>query len=373
VTALLTDYTLRSVALGAALLGALAGGLGAFALLRRQSLLGDAISHAALPGIALAFLVTGSKSTPVLLVGAALAGWLATLLLAGITANSRIKEDTALGLLLSVLFGIGLVLLTIVQKRPDASQAGLDRFLFGQAAALMTTDVVVLAAVAAIVLAVVIALWKELKLLCFDRDLAAAAGLPVRRLEIILLTLLVLAIVAGLQTVGVVLISALVVAPAAAARQWTDRLEAMVPMAAAIGATCGATGAVASSLTPRLPTGPTVVVALAAAAVGSLLFAPARGVAWVAVRRARQGRRLRGEALLADLLRLAEQHDDPSHAHSAAVLAAMRNDRAGIVRTLADLAAEGLVRREGGDRWALTEAGRRRARALLAEGRENEA
>jgi manganese/zinc/iron transport system permease protein len=371
-SALLADYTLRVVALGAALLGALVGGLGTFALLRRQSLLGDAISHAALPGIALAFLLTGSKGTLVLLVGAGIAGGLAVAILSGITASTRIKEDTALGLVLSVLFGLGMMLLTMVQKRPDASQAGLDRFLFGQAAALMRGDLVVLAWLAALALAVVLALWKELKILCFDPDLAAALGYRVRRLESVLLALLVVAIVVGLQTVGVVLISALVVAPASAARQWTDRLALMAALAAGFGAVAGASGAVISSVTPRLPTGPTVVVVLAAIAAVSLLLAPARGLLWAAAARKRSGRRLRLEAVLVDLHLLAEQHDDPGHGHSPAVLAALHRGRAGIDRTLARLADAGLVRRRDGPLWALTEAGRRRAREL-ASGRAEEA
>ena len=366
-TALLADYTLRTVALGAAALGALVGGLGTFALLRRQSLLGDAISHAALPGIAVAFLVTGSKSTVVLLVGAGIAGGLAVAILSGITASTRIKEDAALGLVLSVMFGLGMMLLTMVQKRPDASQAGLDRFLFGQAAALMRGDLVLLAWLAAFAMAVVLALWKELKILCFDPDLAAALGYRVRRLETVLLALLVVAIVVGLQTVGVVLISALVVAPAAAARQWTDRLSLVAGLAAGFGAVAGASGAVISSVTPRLPTGPTVVVVLAAIAVASLLFAPARGLLWGAVARLRHGRRLRLEAVLVDLYLLAGQHDDPGHAHSPAALAAMHRGRAGVDRSLARLADAGLVRRGDGPVWALTDEGRRRARGLAVD------
>jgi manganese/zinc/iron transport system permease protein len=366
-SALLADYTLRTVAVGAALLGALVGGLGTFALLRRQSLLGDAISHAALPGIAIAFLVTGSKSTVVLLVGAGVAGGLAVAVLAGITAATRIKEDAALGLVLSVMFGLGMMLLTMVQKRPDASQAGLDRFLFGQAAALMRGDLVLLAWLSALALAAVVALWKELKILCFDSDLAAALGYRVRLLETALLALLVVAIVVGLQTVGVVLISALVVAPAAAARQWTDRLSIMAALAAGFGALSGAAGAVISSVTPRLPTGPTVVVVLAAIAVASLLLAPARGLLWAAAARLRHGRRLRLEAVLVDLYRLAEQHDDPGHPHSPAALAAMRRGRTGVGRSLERLADAGLVTRGDGPVWALTDEGRRRARGLAVD------
>lgn len=360
------DYTLRTVALGAALLGALAGGLGTFAVLRRQSLLGDAISHAALPGLALAFLLTGSRSPLVLALGAGLAGWLATLLLAVVVNTSRIKEDTALGMMLSVFFGIGLVLLTFIQKRPDASQAGLDKFLFGQASALLVSDVAMIAAVAALAAVVVLALWKELKLTTFDRDLAAVSGLPVRALELVLLTLLVGAIVVGLQTVGVVLVSALVVAPAAAARQWSDRLAAVVALAALFGAASGVAGAVLSATVERLPTGPTVVLCLAVITVTSLFLAPRRGLAWSALRELRNRRRLRLEAVLEDLLRLADQHPTLEHGHSEQVLAAMRGGAVGVHRSLEEAERRRLVIRLPVGSWALTADGVAEARRLVA-------
>lgn len=363
---LVFDYTLRTVALGAALLGALAGGLGTFAVLRRQSLLGDAISHAALPGLALAFMLTGSRSPVVLALGAGLAGWLATLLLAVVVNTSRIKEDTALGMMLSVFFGIGLVLLTFIQKRPDASQAGLDKFLFGQASALLASDVVLIAAVAVVTALIVLALWKELKLLTFDRDLAAVTGLPVRTLELVLLTLLVAAIVVGLRTVGVVLVSALVVAPAAAARQWSDRLVIVVALAALFGAASGVVGAVLSATVARLPTGPTVVLCLAVVTVTSLFLAPRRGLAWSALRELRNRRRLRLEAVLEDLLRLADQHPTLEHGHSEQVLAAMRGGAVGVHRSLEEAERRGLVMRLPTGSWGLTADGVAEARRLVA-------
>jgi len=149
---LLFDYTLRTVALGSAILGVVSGVLGAFAVLRRQSLLGDAISHTALPGIALAFMITGSKEPIVLIAGALLAGWVGTLFVMSVVNSTRIKSDCALGLVLSVFFGFGLVLLTFIQRQPEATQAGLDKFLFGQAAALMEKDVLTMALLGAVAL-----------------------------------------------------------------------------------------------------------------------------------------------------------------------------------------------------------------------------
>lgn len=277
---LLFDYTLRTVALGAALLGVVSGALGAYAVLRRQSMLGDAMSHAALPGIALAFLVTGSKDSAVLLAGAALAAWLGALLALGVARTTRVKDDSALGLALSVFFGLGLMLLTFIQRLPNANQAGLDKFLFGQAATLLERDVATMAAFGLPALLLVLVFWKEFKLLSFDQDFAATLGLPVRLLDILLTTLLVVAIAIGLQTVGVVLMSALIVAPAAAARQWTDRLGAMVALSALFGALAGVSGAVISSSAARLPTGPTIVLCISAVVLASLLFGARRGLVW---------------------------------------------------------------------------------------------
>jgi manganese/zinc/iron transport system permease protein len=290
VTDLFTDYTLRTVALGAAILGIVAGALGSFAVLRRQSLVGDAMSHAALPGIALAYLVTGRKDNLLLLIGAALAGWLATLAVLSIVRASRIKFDGALGLVLSVFFGVGLVILTFIQRRPDAAQAGLETFLFGQAATLIVDDVVTMAALGGIALVAIFLLWKEFKLLSFDQDFAATIGYPVRMLDILLTTLIVIAIVVGLQAVGVVLMSAMIVAPAAAARQWTNRLGVMVVLAALFGAAAGIAGATMSSTAEGLPTGPTIVVCVSAIVFVSLLLAPNRGMvwAWFALRRKRE-------------------------------------------------------------------------------------
>lgn len=281
------DYTLLTVAAGAATLGLMSGALGSFAVLRRQSLLGDAVAHAALPGIALAFLITGSRETWALTIGAAILGWVGALLVIAIRRTTRIKEDTALGLVLSVFFGFGLLLLTFIQKRPNSSQAGLDKFLFGQAATLLISDVWLIVALGAAAFAVIMIFWKEFKLLCFDADYGATLGLPMRLLDIALTTTLVIAIVAGLQTVGVILMSAMVVAPAAAARQWTNRLGVMVALAAAFGATAGIGGAIASSTAAGLPTGPMIVVCLSLIAAASLFFAPARGIVWRSLRERR--------------------------------------------------------------------------------------
>ncbi len=355
--ALFSDYTLRTVALGAAVLGVVSGSLGAFAVLRGQSLLGDAVAHAALPGVAVTFLLTGSKAPLPLVVGAGVAGWLGSWCVRQVTARSRVPFDAALGLVLASFFGVGMVLLSLIQRRPDATQAGLDSFLFGQAAALVERDVAVMAALGAVALLAVGLLWKELKLLLFDPDFAASLGLPVRRLDAALTLLLVVAIVIGLQTVGVVLMSAMLIAPAAAARQWTDRLAGVVGLAAVFGAASGVAGAVVSATTARLPTGPTVVLCASAFVLVSVLFAPNRGLvaAWLRARRNRRDLRLGGT--LEDLYTLALQHPDWHHGHPAATLRTMTEQPESVETSLRALDARGWVEPVGDDAWALTPEG----------------
>ena len=362
---LLFDYTLRTVALGAATLGIVSGALGTYAVLRGQSLLGDAVSHAALPGIALAFLLTGSKAPLVLVVGAALAGWVGTLAVMAVVRRSRVPFDAALGIVLSVFFGFGLVLLVVIQRRPEGTQAGLDTFLFGQAAALVTRDVVVMAVLGAVALVAALVCWKEFKLLAFDEEFGAALGLPMRRLDVALTTLIVIAIVIGLQTVGVVLMSAMLIAPAAAARQWTDRLGRMMALAALFGALAGVSGAVVSASTANLPTGPTIVLCAGVLVVVSLAFAPQRGLvaAWFRARRNRKN--LREIGVLEDLYTLALQHpENPRHPHPAATLQAMTARPESVGPGLEALAGRGLVAPHDGDGWALTERGLEAARAF---------
>ena len=277
---LFSDYTLRTVAIGTAILGIVSGALGSYAVLRKQSLVGDAISHAALPGICLAFLITDSKTPLVMIVGASLAGWLGILVVTAIVRNTRIKEDAALGIILAVFFGVGIVLLTLIQKMPNANQAGLDKFLFGQAATLLERDIKTMGVISIMVISLTLLFWKEFKLLCFDPTFGASLGFPMKILDILLMTLIVIAIVIGLQAVGVVLMSAMVVAPASAARQWTNRLAIMVCLAAFFGAIAGVTGAIISSTTTRIPTGPMIVVCASVIFLFSLAFAPNRGLVW---------------------------------------------------------------------------------------------
>lgn len=272
------DYTLKIVILGTSILGAVSGTVGAFAMLRKQSLLGDAISHAALPGICIIFLLTQTKSTLWLLLGALIAGWIGTWIMTLVVTKTRLKQDAALGVILSVFFGFGLMLLTIIQKIPNANQAGLHKYLFGNASTLLKHDVLTMSILSLIVLSAISIFWKEFKLLTFDRDYAFSLGFSTVKLDLFLVSLTVCGIVLGLQTVGVVLMSAMLIAPAVAARQWTNSLEKMVGLSAFMGALSGSIGAVISSYVDRLPTGPTIVLVMSVIVLISLCFAPERGL-----------------------------------------------------------------------------------------------
>jgi manganese/zinc/iron transport system permease protein len=366
--ALLQDYTIQNVAMGAALLGIISGVLGSFAVLRQQSLLGDTLSHAALPGVCLGFIVAGSRHLGSILAGALVTGALAALVMLVLTRNSRLKTDAGLGISLSVFFAIGIVLLTYIQGSGNASQGGLDSFLFGQAAAILRSDLWVMGAITAAALALVTAFWKEFKLVTFDPVFAASIGLPVVALEVTLTVMIALAVVVGLQMVGVVLMAAMVIAPATAARQWSRRLEGMVVLAASIGVVSGVFGAVLSATTRGLATGPLIILSVSAIVIFSLLVAPGRGLVWEAVQHWTNRRRLRSQQVLTTLYRLAAHHRDPNYPSEQGTVDTYHG--VGTQAALAKLQRRGLVKPvphmpEEAVHWELTPAGLVEAERIL--------
>ncbi|HZG57585.1 metal ABC transporter permease [Paenibacillus sp.] len=287
---LLRDPNIRWILLATTLLGLSSGVLGSFAYLRKQSLMGDALSHAALPGVCIAFMLTGIKSLWFFMVGAAVAGAVATFGIGFITRHSRIKQDAALAIVLSAFFGLGIMLLTRIQQSGSGSQAGLDKFLFGQAAAMIQADVYTMAGLAAFLVAACALFFKHFKLISFDAGFARMIGYPTAALEQLLMLLLVIAVVVGIQAVGVVLMAAMLITPAVAARYWTDRLGGMVVLAGVFGAASGALGTFASTAANKLPTGPLAVLAATAIFVVSVLFAPQRGLVAKRLRQAQAKR-----------------------------------------------------------------------------------
>ena len=355
-----TDYTLRTITLGTAILGAICGMLGSFAVLRKQSLLGDAISHAALPGIALVFLLTGVKDQRPLLLGALVSGLVGTFWIGSIVRRTRLKSDTALGLILSLFFGFGMLLLTFIQKLPNANQAGLDKYLFGQAATLVESDVWTMAVATGVSLLVVLLFWKELKLLLFDADYTRTLGFNTRFLDILITSFIVIAIVLGLQTVGVVLMSAMLLAPAAAARQWTDKLGTMVTLAAVFGALAGIGGTAISASYDNLSTGPVIVLVAGGFVLISFVFSPGRGLLFREIRLRRNRKDLNLKKTLTFMYHIASDHADISHPHAIRIL----NNFQGYTRkTLTQLERRELISVEG-DQWAMTPKGYAEAATL---------
>lgn len=361
----LRDPNTQWVLAGTTLLGVSSGVLGCFALLRRRSLLGDALAHASLPGVCVAFLLTSSRSLGVLLVGALVAGLLGALSVHAITSHTRIKEDGALGIVLSVFFAVGILFLTIIQHTGAGNQAGLDKYVFGQAASLVGQDVKVMTVCAIIVCLVAAALFKELKILCFDQGFATGLGFSPGVLDGILMTLIVLAVVIGLQAVGIVLMAAMLIIPAAAARLWTDRLGKVVVLAGAVGAISGALGTLISLQALRLPTGPLIVLASTAVFLVSLLLSPSRGLLPRLLRFLSLRTRVARENTLRSLYEIVEENGPWDRDVGVPEAAARR--RQGLRASEHDLrrlAGEGLVARSGA-RYRLTESGLRAAYGVV--------
>ncbi|MGE0747204.1 MAG: iron chelate uptake ABC transporter family permease subunit [Rhodospirillales bacterium] len=275
-------YNATVVAIGCIAFGVAAGALGCFVLLRGRALIADAAAHATLPGICGAFIAAvlaggNPRSVPLLLAGAAVTAAIGVLVVNAIARGGRIRDDAAMALVISVGFGFGVVLVSVVQSLPVGGQAGLKNFILGQAAGMGAADAQTIAVLCLATLALVAALFKPLAALCFDRAFAASAGLPVRALDLALMALMLAVAVAGLAAVGLVLVVAMMVIPAATARLATERLALLVPIAATIGGASGWVGTAVSAGSPDLPTGATITLVACALFVVALLFAPSRG------------------------------------------------------------------------------------------------
>ncbi|MFA5468746.1 MAG: metal ABC transporter permease [Sphaerochaetaceae bacterium] len=351
------DYTLRNVALGTLLLGLGAGAIGSFMTLRGQSLIGDAIAHATLPGVAIAYLLTSAKDPSVLLIGAAIAGVLGIGAITVIIRTTKIDSDGANGIILSIFFGLGLLLLTYIQKLPKSSQAGLDRFIFGQAATIVAKDVVIIAIVQFLVLTTLVLFFKEFKSSTFDPQSTTVMGFNQKIIDFIFAALLVAVIVVGLQTVGVILISALLVAPAAAARQWTHSLKTMVILSSLFSGISGMIGSLISATGMNLPTGPMIVLVLTLFIAISFLFGSKRGVVNKKIAQIKRNRTFDQNRILLALDTLARSHEESDLYHSSHTIGLMVQHNQGIKRVLKQLTFSGLLLVDEESNYALSRKG----------------
>lgn len=300
------DINVIYVSIGTIILGASAAVVGSFTFLRKRALIGDAIAHAILPGICIAFLFSGTKNYLFLIIGAFISGWISILLVDYISKNSKIKEDTAIGLILSVFFGFGILLLTYIQQSGNAAQTGLDSFLFGKAASMVQQDVIIFSVISILLVITVTLFYKELQLISFDEAFGQSMGLPVKGLVFMLSSLTVLAVVTGIQAVGVVLMAALLITPTAAAKYWTGYLPRILLLAAFIGGFSGFSGTFISYIAPNMPTGPWVVMVLSVIAFGSILFAPQKGIVAKWLRQVHHKQRIQDENIIKVFFQIAE-------------------------------------------------------------------
>ncbi|WP_217587648.1 metal ABC transporter permease [Lentibacillus saliphilus] len=259
-------------------LGVAAGMVGCLAYWKRQSLMSDALSHAALPGVIVAFMIIGTKHLPLMILGAAVSALIGAWLIQWIQSNSRVKEDTAMGIILSVFFGFGIMMLTVVSRSAGGNQSGLDSFIFGQAASMVRTDVYTMLAVAIIIIFTIVIGFKEWKLFLFDVNFAKGLGMSSRLMSTIYLLMLVLVIVIGIQAVGVILMAALLIIPAVSAYYWTHSFKAMLVLSALFGGVSGVAGTVISTMGNGWPTGPFIVLSASVLFLASFLVGARKGM-----------------------------------------------------------------------------------------------
>lgn len=339
-----SDPSLRFALAGSILLGICCGLMGAFLVVRKLALMGDALSHAVLPGVALGFLWNLTRDPIAIFVGAVAAGLLGAGTVQVIRQTTRHKEDAALGFVLASFYAVGICLFTMIQNLPGGNRSGLDSFMFGQAAAMGPGDVTLLAVVTALALGTVLLFYKELKLTSFDPGFGRSTGLKVQYFHYGLMLLLAFSIVASLQAVGVVLVSAMLVIPAAAAYLLTDRFGIMLVVAAVFGMGSGAIGAFFSFVGRSLPTGPLMVLAATAVFLLALLFAPRHGVVSKWWRLSSRSSRVRRENTLKAMYQVLEANDFSSDQITVKDLAERRRETLDdIERQLAKLKHHGLA------------------------------
>lgn len=378
---LMRDYNTRVVILGTCALGCAAGLVGSFTLLRKRALMGDALSHATLPGIGLAFIVAtqlggNGKALPVLLLGATISGMIGVGTILAIRHSTRIKEDSALAIVLSVFFGLGVSLLGLIQQMDQGHAAGLEAFIYGKTASMTANDARLIGWAALFCTIACVLMFKELKLLCFDEAFAGSRGFPVLRLDLALMGLVVIVSIVGLQAVGLILIIALLVIPAAAARFWTERMWLMALISALLGAVGGMLGAGTSALFSRLPSGAMIVLVCTGLFFLSLVFGSKRGVLIRLIRRQRVNRSVDKQHLLRAIYetlesagRLGQQSSAASHQLSFAQLLDQRSWSAQrLHHALRRAGREGLVEMSG-EQLRLTESGKSESIRLTREHR----
>ncbi|HAF47342.1 MAG TPA: zinc ABC transporter permease [Cryomorphaceae bacterium] len=300
----LSDPNVRYVALAILLLGGVSGAVGTFNFLRKKTLIGETVAHSMLPGVLIAFMLSGVKNPLYLIIGAAVSGWISIWVVDYITRHSKIKGDSALAIVLSSFFGLGIVMLTIIQRVYIKEQSGLDNYIFGNAAAMTPEDSVVFGVVSLIVLFVVARYYFSLKTVVFNQDFAQSVGINTKWIETVIRFITIISISVGIKAVGIVMMSALLIIPPTAARFWTDSLGRMLFVSGVFGAVSGWLGAYISYSYSSMPTGPWTIVMISVIAFVSLMFAPKKGVIFQRWSKLLVKRRMNEENLLKTAVQL---------------------------------------------------------------------
>jgi len=353
------SYNTLIVLMGTGLLGACSGMVGSFAVLRRRSLVGDALAHAALPGICLAFMLLGERNLPAMLTGAFVSGVLGVMIIVTLSRWTRIKEDASIGIVLSVFFGAGIVLSRVVQNlTTTGSKAGLDSYILGKTAGMIAQDVYLIAGVSGVCLVVLLMLYKEFKLVAFDPEFAVAQGWPAYPLDLFLMVLIALTVVIGLPAVGVVLMAAMLILPGATARFWTERLGTMLVLSTVLGLATGVLGTMFSARFSEMPAGPIIVLVGTALFLFSLLLAPRRGAVARALEHLRVRRKTEHDVLLRTVFDALEPRLPEARSFDPAELQGQRSWSPSHWRRVLDRArGEGLVQPEPAGAFRLTDEG----------------
>ena len=360
---LLRDPNVMLVVVGTMFLGASAALVGAFSFLRKQSLIGDAIAHSILPGVVLAFLFTSSKNPFYLMIGALISGWISVMGINYIQNYTKLKGDAAIAIVLSFFFALGIMFLTYAQHLNSLNASGLDHFLFGKAAAMNSNDVMAFSILSLLVLLAVIFFRRAFILLSFDMDFAKSRGLPVRYYEVLLSSLTILAIALGIQAVGMILMAALIITPAAASRQWTNKMDRFLSLAVLFGVLAAYSGSFLSYSAPKMPTGPWIVMALSLITFVSVIFAPEKGL--LARRRVkrRNKKKILHENIIKAFYQLSEKADvefltaDDLSLH-------LNYDKQRVIRALQSLKRKGFVYKVD-PKWSLSSEGEIESRRIV--------
>jgi manganese/zinc/iron transport system permease protein len=362
---LLRDHNVFMVVLGTVILGGSAALVGSFSFLRKQSLIGDAVAHSILPGVVLAFLLSGSKNPLYLMIGALISGWISIRLINRIVTSSKLKTDAAIAIVLSFFFAIGIVLLTYAQHNSGGNMTGLDHYLFGKAASMNSFDVQVFASMALLLFVLVLVFRRAFILISFDRDFAISKGLQVKIYEWLLSSLTILAIALGIQAVGMILMAALIITPAAAARQWSNKMGVFIALTILFGMISGYFGSFLSYSAPQMPTGPWIVMVLSFITFISVIFAPEKGIVSRQRKKKNNKRKILTENVLKSFYHIGEVKDEIELKRSLDELnVKLKSDKDLILKGLSLLKQKGFTIQVG-DLWALTSSGITESRRIV--------